>query len=77
MKDFPFAECVVAAQRLIMDGLDVHQKFTCAACGFRMTMETKNMFFENGTCERCNTTTDIKRRGCNYAVMASRHDIPG
>ena len=26
------------------------------------------MFFELGTCDNCDTVTDIKKQGCNYAM---------
>jgi hypothetical protein len=65
-RDFPFGEVVTKAQALAAAGHDVYQKFTCAGCGARLTMEEPNDFHETGTCDRCNVITDIKARGCNY-----------
>jgi predicted nucleic-acid-binding Zn-ribbon protein len=67
-KNYPFDVCATAAARLVEDGCNVHQKFTCAKCGSRQTMEIPNRFFTEGTCEQCKYTTDIRKSGCNYMV---------
>jgi transcription elongation factor Elf1 len=70
MSDHPFYECVDAASALIEKGADVYQKFTCAKCGSRQTMEEKNKFFKTGRCEECGHVTDVESQGCNYLVHA-------
>lgn len=72
MSDFPFDDCVKTADVQIAVGNEIHQKFTCANCGSRQTMEQKNTFFESGTCEECGHVTDIRAKGCNYVLI-----IPG
>jgi rRNA maturation protein Nop10 len=67
-KNYPFDVCATAAARLVEDGLTIHQKFTCAKCGSRQTIETPNRFFIEGICEKCRYTTDIRKTGCNYMV---------
>lgn len=68
MKDFPFDKVVERAIRHIENGANVYQKFTCAGCGHRLTMDTPNKFFETGTCDRCPAVTDIRKRGCNFLL---------
>ena len=69
--DYPFAEVVRKARELTDRGFDVHQKFSCANCNSRLTIGTPNVFHETGDCDQCGHVTDIKRKGCNYLVMAS------
>lgn len=66
--DFPFAEVVEEADKLIKAGATVWQKFTCQQCQARQTMETPNVFHELGTCEVCGALTNIRERGCNYLM---------
>jgi len=65
--DYPIEECRQAADILIADGADVHQKWSCQHCGARQTMATANTFYRSGICEACGGTTVI--RGCNYMVL--------
>lgn len=69
MKDFPFDVVCDKARDLAQQGYEVHQKFTCAGCGQRLTMAEPNHFFETGTCDQCDTITNIKAHGCNYMVI--------
>jgi len=46
--DYPLEEVAAQANELIKKGVDIHQKWTCSNCGFRQTMESKNIFY------RCN-----------------------
>lgn len=71
MSDFPFEAVVRKAAELMDQGFEVHQKFTCAGCGNRLTMAQKNTFFEQGTCDHCDVMTDIRRRGCNYMIIVA------
>ena len=68
-KDYPFDEIVEAATKLIAEGHDVYQKFTCAGCGERLGMDDPNKFHHKGTCDKCGAVTDIKARGCNYLIV--------
>ncbi len=68
--DFPFDDIVRDAVPLAKMGHQVFQKFTCSGCGNRLTMETPNVFFEQGTCDKCDAVTDIKKSGCNYMLHA-------
>jgi hypothetical protein len=74
MPDHPFADCVKAASDLIAQGHVVFQKFTCAWCGARQTMERPNRFYDYGSCEECgpDKVTNIMKHGMNYQLwMAS------
>jgi len=68
MTDYSIEKCVEDAQKLIDQGADVYQKFTCDQCGNRLGMETPNVFYTTGTCDNCGHTTDISKRGCGYMV---------
>jgi hypothetical protein len=70
--DFPIEKVLPEADRLARQGLFVHQKYTCASCGERLTMEQPNLFFDHGTCCVCGTVTDIAKQGCNYLVANRR-----
>ncbi|WP_028164078.1 hypothetical protein [Bradyrhizobium elkanii] len=72
-QDYPFEEVRRQADERIAMGATVFQKFTCAGCGARLTMETPNTFHEYGSCDRCNVLTNIRQRGCNYMALL---DIP-
>lgn len=67
-RDFPFGEVVTKAQALSDAGHEVFQKFTCDGCGARLTMDEPGKFFETGTCDKCETVTNIKRKGCNFLL---------
>lgn len=69
--DYPFMECAAAANKLIEQGMDVYQKWTCQHCGARQTMPDVNKFYALGICEECKKETDIAARGCNYMVTSS------
>jgi hypothetical protein len=66
--DYPWEEVTAAASQLAAAGYNVHQKFTCAGCGQRLTMEEPNQFYEQGSCDKCDAVTDIKKQGCNYLL---------
>jgi predicted RNA-binding Zn-ribbon protein involved in translation (DUF1610 family) len=67
-EDFPFDEIAATMPKRIKAGYDFYQKFTCSACGQRLTMPEKNQLFEKGTCDKCGHITDIKAQGCNYLL---------
>jgi predicted RNA-binding Zn-ribbon protein involved in translation (DUF1610 family) len=72
--DFPLDEVFARAQEVVDHGHRVHQKFTCAACGQRLTMEEPNKFWTKGTCDKCGHVTDIRADGCNFLVVMSSED---
>ena len=49
MNDHPFDEVASEAQNKILLGFTVYQKFTCAGCGQRLTMDDANVFHTKGT----------------------------
>jgi hypothetical protein len=71
-RDFPFDDCAKKAGEMVSKGFSVFQKFTCAKCGSRQTIETPNTFHTSGRCEECQHVTDIKARGCNYMLMSGK-----
>jgi hypothetical protein len=68
MKLHPFDQCVEKAEQLMQRGANIYQQFNCAACGAKQTMDVANTFYEQGICDRCHATTNIRADGCNYAV---------
>lgn len=69
MSDYPFDEVMKMADEVIKHGADIHQKFTCAKCGARQTMEEKNKFYTSGHCEECGHITDLVKQGCNFLLV--------
>lgn len=72
MNDFPFDKVTRKAAKIAALGGYTFQKFTCAGCGARLTMDEPNVFHETGSCDRCDVVTDIRKRGCNYMVHFGR-----
>ena len=68
----PFGEVVRLADEQIAKGATVYQKFTCAGCGTRQTMEKANVFYTEGRCEECGTITDLQETGCGFLLMLSK-----
>jgi transcription elongation factor Elf1 len=66
--NFPFWQVVHNAEQLIDKGATVRQKFTCANCGSRLTIDVANQFFRTATCDHCGRVTNIEARGCNLMV---------
>lgn len=69
--NYPIKECEEAARKLIAQGATIYQKFTCAGCGQRLTMDEPNQFFTEGGCDKCDAITDIEKDGCNYLVTST------
>jgi hypothetical protein len=67
-RDFPFDLMCEQAKRRVGEGMTIYQKFTCAGCGSRLTMDNPNILFETGSCDKCDTITDIRKHGCNFLV---------
>lgn len=70
-KDYPFEEIAEAVERHANKGNQCFQKFTCAKCGARQTMEEPNVLYTRGICEECGFTTNIAEKGCNYMLHIS------
>lgn len=68
--DFPFAEVIREANKLVADGHLVYQKFTCSNCKARQVIDEPNRFYERATCEECKHETNVKEHGCNYMLVA-------
>jgi hypothetical protein len=64
--DYSIDECLEKAVPLILRGAMIYQKWTCAHCKSRQTMETPNKFFTSGICERCGGQSPIVL--CNYMM---------
>jgi hypothetical protein len=71
MTDHPFDKVARDAAAKVRDGFTIYQKFTCAGCGNRLTIDVPNQFFETGACDNCDAITDIKKQGCNYLLMTT------
>ena len=69
IKDYSLLEIEPTCQLILGIGGTFFQKFTCAHCGSRQTMETANMLFVSGSCEECGESTDIIKSGCNVAAV--------
>jgi len=67
--DHPFEEAVAKAIAAMQEGANIYQKYTCAGCGARLGMEEPNKFYTRGTCDQCETVTDIRKRGCNFMAV--------
>lgn len=67
--DYPFDEVTKTAQDYIALGAQVFQKFTCAGCGARQTIDEPNRFYTSGKCQECGHVTDIRKQGCNYLLV--------
>lgn len=67
--DHPFDEVCEVVEELAKKGVQCYQKFTCAKCGARQTMEEAIVFYTEGSCEECKHVTNIKERGCNYMAI--------
>lgn len=67
-KDYPFDEIAAAVKEHAHSGRYCYQKFSCAKCGNRLTMEQANVLYTKGTCDSCGHVTDIRAQGCNYIL---------
>ena len=74
--DHEFDDCISSANALVRRGDTVYQKFTCHACGNRLTMDVPDKFWTQGTCDQCGEVTDIQLSGCNYLVVMRLHGDP-
>jgi ribosomal protein L40E len=65
----PFYEVFERAQEVTKEGATVFFKFTCVNCGSRQTFDAPNILYEEGICEECGATTNLKVTGCNYVLI--------
>ena len=68
MKLHPFKEVASNANKKVLDGHVVFQKWICEHCSTIQTMETPNIFYTLGKCEECEKVTNIERNGCNFLL---------
>ena len=73
-KDSPFEDVAEMAWNLVQRGGHVFQKFTCAECGLRQTVEEPDHMFVRGQCEKCRHVTDLQVQGCGF-VYVGRPEI--
>lgn len=69
--DFPWVDAIKEANKMILQGYIIYQKFTCANCKARQVIDEPNRFYENATCEECKHETSIKTHGCNFMLVAT------
>lgn len=69
--DYPLEEIAAAAEKEIAAGKTVYQKWTCKACGERVTMGEPNVFFTTGRHDECPVEDGYltELAGCNYMVI--------
>lgn len=73
--DFPLSEIAEACEREIKAGSFILQKWTCESCGARVMGQNVNALCERGHCQHCNHVTDLRERGCNYALIRPSRDM--
>lgn len=76
--DHPFYEVAERAEQVLESyhgAATIFQKWSCAECGARQTMDIPNTFFTVGQCEECGGITDIVATGCNYMLVV-KHLVP-
>lgn len=75
-ENFPFKEVIRQVDLIIGKGeAEVYQKFTCAGCGQRLTIDVPDTFYKEGKCDKCDATTNIEKDGCNYMlIQRMKHD---
>lgn len=67
--NFPFDEVCRHAEALATAGALVFQKYSCEECHARLTMEERNTFYTQGSCDQCGHITDIRATGCNFLLV--------
>lgn len=66
--DYPIETCARDVKPYVEAGCHFHQKWTCAKCRSRQTMDDEDIFHATGRCEACGYITDITVTGCNYML---------
>jgi hypothetical protein len=76
--NYPMDDILTEVNKVLENpNVNVFQKFTCAGCGNRLTIEEPNTFYTSGKCDACGHITDIKKDGCNFLVIAGLTHNPG
>ena len=57
--DRPVEEIARQADAQIQLGFTIWQKWTCAHCGSRQTMEEPNLLYRSGKCQACGEVSTI------------------
>jgi DNA-directed RNA polymerase subunit RPC12/RpoP len=71
-ENFTIEECAARVGPLVQKKkAHFYQKWSCAKCWARNTMDEPDVFFSIGRCEHCGHFTDLKVTGCNYLLIAS------
>ena len=68
-QDGEFYSVVQEASAQIEKGAKVFQKFTCAGCKARQTMDVPNRFYTSGKCEECGHVTNLVKQGCGFMMI--------
>jgi hypothetical protein len=69
--NYPMDDILTEVNKVLENpNVSVYQKFTCAGCGNRLTIEEPNTFYTSGKCDKCEAITDIKKDGYNFLVIA-------
>ena len=66
-EDYPLEEVLQRFQELAAQGSLCFQKWTCAHCGSRQTMDVPNRLYRSGRCEECQKVTQITK--CNFLLI--------
>jgi hypothetical protein len=69
-RDYPLEEVAEAVADHARNSWFAYQKFTCAGCGRRLTVDVPNVLYRSGTCDACSAVTDIAAAGCNYVLTS-------
>lgn len=77
--DGPLTEIEKECQAHLEAGDTFYQKFTCDACGERVTMSDPNVLYTQGRHDECPVQdghiTDLRVKGCNYMVIKRQPKI--
>lgn len=68
-EDVPIEELEKRMLAAMDQGFVCYQKWTCAHCKSRQTMDKHNIIYTSGTCGECGKTTEIKEAG--FLAVAS------
>ena len=75
--NFPIHECERTLLAIVGDNKNAGfiQKWTCDGCGARCAANEPNKLFQTAQCEHCGIVTDLRLRGCNYALLISNQRL--
>jgi len=77
VQDIPIHACERQLLAIIGDNRNAGfiQKWTCEGCGERNAANEPHKLFIKLQCEHCGTVTDIRLRGCGYALLMSNKPL--